>query len=395
MENPTPPSGNDYLERARGLAALVESHAGESEQMRRLPPALVDALASGGFYRMLQPRFVGGAELSLCEFMAVIEEFARNDASTAWCLAQCGTCAMAAAYLDRDAAMEIFGPDDGIVAWGPPAPSEARVVDGGYRVTGKWKFASGGRQASWVGAQSFVVDRDGASVRKEDGAPVIRTMLVPRKDVRMADAWNVMGLKGTGSDNYEVDDVFVPARFSFGRDEASDRREDSVLYKFSTSNVYALAFAALALGIARRMLDDARTVAMEKVPYGTKTPMRDNNVVQAQIGRAEAGWRAARGFLYATARDLWRGMAENPSLSLEQRVELRMSSVWAIHQAGGIADTVFHMIGSGAIFEAAPFERRFRDMHTVTQQLQGRQSHFESVGQALLGLEPDAALFTT
>jgi alkylation response protein AidB-like acyl-CoA dehydrogenase len=220
-------------------------------------------------------------------------------------------------------------------------------------------------------------------------------MLVPRKDVQMDDAWNVMGLKGTGSDSYAVEDIFVPERLAFGRDEAADRREDGVLYRFSTSNVYSFAFAALALGIARRMLDDAKAVAAEKKAYGTKRPMRENNVVQAQIGRSEGAWRAAHGYLYATARELWDAMADTATLSLDQRIELRLSSVWSIQQAAEIADTVFHLVGSTAIFETGPFERRFRDIHTVTQQLQGRQSHFESIGQVLMGLEPDAALFTT
>lgn len=395
MNDQMSPSASEYLSRARALAPVVERGAAESEQTRQLSPDVVSALIDAGLYRMLQPRFLGGGELALDDFMGVIEEIAKADASTAWCVAQCGTCAMASAYLDRDTAGEVFGPADGIVAWGPPAPSEARMVEGGYRVTGKWNFASGGHQASWLGAQSFVVDHAGEPVRRENGAPVIRTMLVPRKDLRLDDAWNVMGLKGTGSDSYAVEDVFVPERLSFGRDEAADRREDGLLYKFSTSNVYSLAFAALALGIARRMLDDAAGIVTEKLPYGTKQPMRENNVVQAQIGRSEGAWRAARGYLYATARELWRAMAETPSLSLDQRIELRLSSVWSIHQAADIADTVFHMIGSTAIFETGPFERCFRDIHTVTQQLQGRQSHFESVGQVLLGLEPDAALFTT
>lgn len=385
----------DYLSRARALANVIEGGAAAADRTRKLSPEVVQALAESGLYRMLQPKFLGGGELAIADFMAVIEEIAKADASTAWCVAQCGTCAMAAAYLDRETAIEVFGPDDGIIAWGPPAPSQARIVDGGYRVTGKWNFASGGHQASWIGAQSFVIDRNGDPLRREDGTPVIRTMLVPRKDVRLEDAWNVMGLKGTGSDSYAVEDVFVPARFTLGRDEAADRREDGLLYKFSTSNVYSFVFAALALGIARRMLDDARNVAMEKRPYGARTPMRDNNVVQAQIGHAEGGWRAAHGYLEATARKLWDEMAISPTLSLEQRIELRLSSVWAIHQAAQIADTVFHMLGATSIFESAPFERRFRDIHTVTQQLQGRQSHFESVGQVLLGLEPDAALFTT
>jgi len=395
MNEHTSPTASDYLARAHALSPVIEAGAAAAERTRNLSPDVVAALKESDLYRMLQPKFLGGGELPLTDFMAVIEAIARADASTAWCVGQCSTCSMAAAYLDRDTAREIFGPADGIVAWGPPAPSAARIVDGGYRVSGKWNFASGSHQATWIGAQSFVVDRDGEPMRQKNDAPVIRTMLVPHKDVRLEDAWNVMGLKGTGSDAYAIEDVFVPERFTLGRDEAAERREDGLLYKFSTSNVYALVFPALALGIVRRMLDDVRDVAMTKQPYGVKQPMRDNNVIQAQIGRAEGGWRAARGYLYATARKLWDEMAVTPTLSLDQRIELRLSSVWSIQQAAEIADTVFHMIGSTSIFESGPFERRFRDIHTVTQQLQGRQSHFESVGQVLLGLEPDAALFTT
>jgi alkylation response protein AidB-like acyl-CoA dehydrogenase len=395
MNDMTSPSGHDYLSRARSLAATIERAADETERSQQLSPEAVNALTDGGFYRMLQPRFLGGGELPLADFMAVIEELAKSDASSAWCVSQCGTCAMAAAYLDRETAREVFGPPDGIVAWGPPGPSEARVVDGGYRVTGKWNFASGSYQAKWLGGQCYVVDRDGTPTRRSNGAPAIRTMLLPRRDVQMAGAWNVMGLKGTGSDTYSVEDLFVPERFSFGRDDPTDRREEGLLFKFSTSNVYSFGFAALALGIARRMLDDAKDVVTEKLPYGTKKPMRENNVIQSQIGRSEAAWRAARTYLYASAQEIWRAMAVAPTLSLDQRVEIRLSSAWAIHQAAGIADTVFHMVGSTAIFEAKPFERRFRDIHTVTQQLQGRQSHYESVGQVLLGLEPDAALFST
>jgi alkylation response protein AidB-like acyl-CoA dehydrogenase len=395
MNDMTSPSGHDYLSRARSLAATIERAADETERSQQLSPEAVNALTDGGFYRMLQPRFLGGGELPLADFMAVIEELAKSDASSAWCVSQCGTCAMAAAYLDRETAREVFGPPDGIVAWGPPGPSEARVVDGGYRVTGKWNFASGSYQAKWLGGQCYVVDRDGTPTRRSNGAPAIRTMLLPRRDVQMAGAWNVMGLKGTGSDTYSVEDLFVPERFSFGRDDPTDRREEGLLITFSTSNVYSVGFAALALGIARRMLDDAKDVVTEKLPYGTKKPMRENNVIQSQIGRSEAAWRAARTYLYASAQEIWRAMAVAPTLSLDQRVEIRLSSAWAIHQAAGIADTVFHMVGSTAIFEAKPFERRFRDIHTVTQQLQGRQSHYESVGQVLLGLEPDAALFST
>jgi indole-3-acetate monooxygenase len=389
------PSGLDYLIKARAIAPIIEDGAEQTEQSRQLAPQVVKALVDGGYYRMLQPHFLGGGELSLRAFAEVIEEVAKADASTAWCLAQCSACAMAAAYLDRETALEVFGPPEGIVAWGPPAPSEAHMVVGGYRVTGEWNFASGGHQASWIGGQSHVFGPDGERRLGKNGAPVIRMMLLPRKDVHLNDGWNVMGLKGTGSDTYSVRDLFVPSRFTFGRDAAKDRRDSALLYNFSTSNVYSFGFAALALGVARRMLDDATRIVADKTPYGSKRALRDNNVVQAHIGRSEAAWRSARCYLHMTADSLWRSMSEEPTLTTNQKVEIRLASTWAIQQATAIADVVYHMIGSTAVFENHPFERRFRDIHTITQQLQGRESHFENVGQALLGVETDSALFTT
>lgn len=395
MNDLSSPSRQDFLHRVRAIAPLIENAAKEIEGTRRLTPPVVEALIEGGFYRMLQPRSLGGSELSLVAFCEVIEGIAKSDASTAWCLAQTGVCAMAAAYLDRETAVEVFGPPDGIAAWGPLAPAQARMVDGGYRVTGQWNFASGGHQASWLGGQCHVLDRDGTMLLQPNCAPVVRMMLFRYRDATMIDVWNVMGLRGTGSDSYAVTDLFVPQRHSFARDDESERRENGLLFKFSTSNVYSFGFAAVALGLARRMLDDAIQIAAGKTPGGSKRAMRDNNVVQAQIGRSEAAWRSARAYLYATASDLWQAAAATPALTAEQKIEIRLSATWTIHQAAEVVDTVYHMLGSTAVFQGNPFEQRFRDMHTLTQQLQGRQSHYENVGQVLLGIDPDALLFTT
>ena len=367
MNDLSAPSGKDYLQRARNIAPLIAEYACAIESARRLTPQVVKTLIDGGFYRMLQPRFLGGGELSLVAFCEVIEEIAKADASTAWCLAQCSTCAMAAAYLDRNTAVKVFGPPEGIVAWGPPAPSEARVAPGGYRVTGSWNFASGGHQARFLGGQSFVVDADGTRMRRDNGEPVIRMMLFPYEAAEISDVWDVIGLRGTGSDTYAVKDLFVPEQMSFARDEEVDRRENGLLFKFSTSNIYSFGFAAVALGIARQMLDDATKAAAEKTPGGSKRAMRDNNVVQAHIGRSEALWRAARTYLYVTARDLWQAMAENPELTIGQKLEIRMASTSAIQQSGAIVDALYHMLGSTSVFRKHPFERRFRDMHTVMQ----------------------------
>jgi indole-3-acetate monooxygenase len=391
----SPIQPQDYLERVSAIAPIIAAEAGNIERTRRLTPPTVQALIDGGFYRMLQPRWLGGAELSPAAFSDVIEALAKIDASTAWCLAQCSACAMAAAYLDKATAAEIFKPSDGIIAWGPPAPSKAIKVDGGYRVTGAWNFASGGHQASWIGGQSYLFDSAGQQITTAQGAPTIRMMVFPRGNLKIVDVWDVMGMCGTGSDSYRADDVFVPERFSFARDDAAERKDSGMLFKLSTSNIYSFGFGSVALGIARQMLDDAIALASEKTPGGSKRALRDNNVIQSQIGRCEAAWRSARSYLHSTARDLWQSLATEATPTLEQKIEIRLASTWTIHRSAEIVDTVYHMLGSTAVFRKNTFERRFRDMHTVTQQIQGRQSNYENVGQVMLGLEPDAALFTT
>src|SRR6201999_2355074 len=210
--------GFGLVERARALAPLIASEADEIERTRRLTPAVVSALIDNGLYRSLLPQSTGGSEAPLEVFMQMMEEVAKADASTAWCLGQCSVCAMTAAYLDPETAREIFGPADGILAWGAIS-GEVQVVPGGYRAHGRWNFASGSRQASWLGAHVQVVEADGTKRRKADGSPEIRTILFPMSSATMYDVWDVIGLKGTGTDSYSVDNLFVPERFTALRDE--------------------------------------------------------------------------------------------------------------------------------------------------------------------------------
>jgi alkylation response protein AidB-like acyl-CoA dehydrogenase len=355
---------------------------------------VVAALVAGGLYRLLLPRRVGGGEIPPPVFMQMLEEVAKADASTAWCLGQCGVCATVAAFLDGDIAREIFGPPDGILAWGPVTPSEAHVVPGGYRVSGRWNFASGCRQASWLGAHVRLIEPDGTTRLHPNGAPVVRTLLFPVASATLHDVWHVIGLKGTGTDSYSVTDLFVSDNHSLARENLHERREDGALYRLSPSNLFAMGFGAVALGVARAALDEAIDVARDKKSYGVKHPMRDNNYVHSQIGRCEARVRAARAYHFGNAEAIWRDLQTSPAPTDEQRVALRLAATWTIHQAVEVVDIVYHMMGATAVFSANPFERRFRDIHTIAQQSQSRDIHYESVGQVLLGLEPDATIFT-
>jgi alkylation response protein AidB-like acyl-CoA dehydrogenase len=289
---------------------------------------------------------------------------------------------MTAAYLDPDAANEIFNVAPGILAWGA-INHEVQVVPGGYKASARWDFASGSRQASWLGAHVRVVEADGTQRRKPDGSPEIRTILFPVTSAVMYDVWDVIGLRGTGTDSYSVDNLFIPDKFSALRDDARGLREKGPLYRMSTNMVFSMGFAATSLGVARATLDAATDLARGKTPQGLKA-MRDNNAVQGLIGRTEASLRAARAYLYTTAGEVWRDLARGDAITEQHRIALRIAATWTIHQSAAVVDTAYHMAGATAVFSANKFERRFRDMHAIAQQIQARDTHYEDAGKAIL-----------
>ena len=372
----------DFIARARALTPVINAASDEIERRRELPPDLLQTLRDGRFFRMLQPRSIGGAELRPTSFAQVTEAIAMGDGSTAWVTCQNNGCAMSAAYLAPETAREIFGPSTGILAWGPPgAPYEAQPVEGGYRISGKWRFASGSHHATWLGAHVKVAGTGGK----------VRTLLFPKSSVQMNDIWHVVGLRGTGSDEYVVDNLFVPQHHTMDRDSAKERREDGQLYRFTSNQLYSCGFGGVGIGIARATINAFLDLPANKVSRGAGKPMRENNVVQSQLAQCEARLRSARAFLHTTWETAWAHVEQTGEQTAEDRAMIRLASTWAIQSSREVVSTLYHAAGSIAIFEDHPFERRLRDIHTVAQQSQGRQLHYELVGQILLGMEPENA----
>lgn len=371
----------DFIARIRALAPEIAGASDDIERRRELPPWLLDKLRDGRFFRMLQPRSIGGAELRPVSFATVTEAIAAADASAGWVVCQNNGCSMSAAYLAPEVAREIFGPQTGILAWGPPgAPFEAQPVEGGYRISGKWRFASGSHHATWLGAHMPIAGTGGRKVR---------TMLFPKSSVTMHDIWHVVGLRGTGSDEYVVDNLFVPENHSMSRDGPAERREDGLLYRFTSNQLYSCGFGGVGLGIARATMDAFLDLPATKTSRGASKPMRENNVVQSQVAQCEARWRSARAFLHSTWEQAWAHVEATGDQTAEDRAMIRLASTWAIQSSREVVNTLYHAAGSVAIFEDHPFERRLRDIHTVAQQSQGRQLHYETVGQILLGMAPE------
>ena len=375
------------LLRARELAPKIAAAADQIERERRLPAPLVETLHEGGFFRLLLPRTVGGAELDPPTFVQITETLAAADASTAWVVCQTTGCSMVSAYLAPHVARAIFG-DGGVLAWGPPSTSRAVAVDGGYRLSGSFNFASGSRHATWLGGQAPIVEADGTP-RRSHGVAERRTLLFPATNARIDDVWHVIGMRGTGSDSFTVEDVFVPHEHSIARDDPAERRVQAPLYCFPQSSLYASGFAGVAMGIARTMLDDFLALARDKTPRGYSRTLRESAVTQSRVAQAEARLGSARVYLLSTLEEVWRAVGRTGTLGLDQRVRIRLAASHALAQSREVADFAYHAAGATAVFTSQAFERRFRDIHTIAQQLQGRDDHFENVGKFLLDLPPD------
>ncbi len=378
------------IARAEAVRPMVAAASNEIERDRRLPAALLDALHEAELFRLLLPRASNGIETDPVTFFHVIETIAEADASTAWCLSQAGGCAMSAAYLDLPVAHAIFGNDPrAVLAWGPGPKVKAVECEGGYKVRGVWAFASGGRHATWVGAHCPIFKSDGSPRLDDDGVQQERTMLVRSQDVAWTDIWNTVGLRGTASDQFALDDVFVRADHSVTREFDRECRESGPLYRMGSGTCYQVGFAGVACGIARGALDCFVDIARNKVPRGAKSPLRDNAVVQSGLAQAEVNLRAARGFVLQSMADVWKHLCAGSMITVEQRVTVRMAATHAIHKAREAVDFAYNAAGATAIFENHPLERRFRDIHTVTQQLQGQLRHFETVGAWMMGADAD------
>jgi alkylation response protein AidB-like acyl-CoA dehydrogenase len=379
----------DRVAAARRVAGILGGCAAEIDAARELPARALDAMHAAEMFRLLLPRSVGGAELDPLAYNKVVEEIAAGDASAAWCMNQGSGCSMSAAYLPAEAARTIFGDDPrGVIAWGQLPGQKARAAPGGWRLTGRWPFASGIRHCTWLGAHVHLAEANGTPITGPAGKPVERTLLFPRSCAEITDVWQVMGLRGTGSDTYAVENLFVPEAFVLSRDNPADRREPGLLYRFTSGHLYASGFAAVALGTARAALDSLVALGLDKPPPLAPTALRNNHAVQAKVAIAAATLKSARAWLHEVLAAAIDEAAREGAPTIDTRMSIRLASTYAIQQSRAVVDTAYHEAGATAIFDANPFERRFRDINAVTQQVQGRHTHFETVGEFMLGGAP-------
>jgi alkylation response protein AidB-like acyl-CoA dehydrogenase len=380
------------LDMVQKLVPQIRSYAAEIEIDRELPRPLFEALADAGIFHLALPRSLGCPELDLPTYIRVIEEIAKADASTAWVINQGAIFATYAARMPHAMARAIWiDTPRGVVANTPMASAEAVVVPGGFRVTGKQGFSTGCRHASWIAPHAQIID-NGHPRLLEDGQPETRYLFVPVAAAELLDTWHVRGLRGTGTHHFAVRDVFVPEERSILAATAP-LLEGGPLYQIPRTLLFASGDASVAMGLARSCLAAFYELAGAKSPRSMHGLLREQSMVQADVGQAEANLRASRAFLTETVRDLWHEVCTTGTPSLDLRATLRLATTHTIRQAIEVVDMVYHAAGATAIYDGHFLQRAFQDIHVISQHIQSRRAHYELVGRYWLGLPTDDARF--
>lgn len=376
------PGVEDWAGRAAPLLPLIADAAKDIDESGRLREDVLAAMHDIGLFRLLVPHELGGGQVTPAQFVEVVETIARADASTAWVLSQCSICSMAVAYLPYEAGMDIVGNDpDALLAWGALPAGEARREGSGWRISGKWFFASGSRHATWMGGRCPLVDPDGKPILNDKGEPDVRMFLFPKDAVDVNYAWDVIGLRGTGSDSYSVTDLFVPDDRQF--DVNVRAGHPGLLYRIVNRHLFAPGVAAVSLGVSRALLDEFANIARDE-----RKGLSRSEAILSELGWMEARWRSVRTYLYAALDKVWDGILQGGTETVEDQIEVRCASTLAVHEAKRIADFCFHEAGAAVILNSLPFERRMRDFHAITQHGQSKRSNMETVGKYVLGMDP-------
>ena len=385
-ENPI----NSHVQAAINLAPHICASREEMDQRRQIPDDLASLVNDAGVYRLFLPASMGGPQLDPMTAYQVIEEVSRAEASVGWCGLLSNGGALFAGNFTPEAAERMFGlPPDFRCAGSFRALGESREVQGGYRVSGRWDYASGIANANWLFVNSRIMDDDGPRLN-DAGRPETVMLFTPIDNARVFDTWQVVGLCGTGSNDFELDDVFVPDERSFRLYDPP--LEPGFLYHPRTliAAIWVLV-SAVALGAARGAMDSFKELATESGTTISTTLLRDRPHVQAKVGEAEAIISGARAYLLDSVAAAWEAFSEDMPLPSPEISQARLAITHSIHEAAKAVDILFHAAGTNAIHRRNGLERRWRDVHVVVQHGAGLLSNYEFGGQALMGLRPSDA----
>jgi alkylation response protein AidB-like acyl-CoA dehydrogenase len=381
---------DDFLQVANGLADAIYRDRDEIETSRGLPSELIHALRESGLFSLWLPKSLGGPELTVLDFVRIIEAVSRADGSAGWCTAIGACYSRFAGYLAEPVAREIYGAGDAIVAGTLNPTGRAVTVPGGYRVSGQWAYGSGIGHSNWVVGNALVLDED--KIRPaSDGSPTIRLMIFPKRDVEVLDTWKVAGLRGTGSHDFRVAGLFVPDEMTitgFGGEPTQPGR----IYSLPLITVFCVSITGVPLGLARASIEALTELAESKRPMGSTVPLKDRSAIQSEIGRAEALLRSARSFLFEAVQEMW-DAADDGEPSMRQRALVRLAAANVATTAKQVTNMMFECGGGTSLYEDGRLARCWRDAHAAAQHIALSSANFEMGGRVMLGMDPGTPRF--
>jgi alkylation response protein AidB-like acyl-CoA dehydrogenase len=373
---------NVWVEKARALAPVITAHRDEGERERHLPDPVYEAIRDAGLYWVMLPKVYGGPGGNLEDGLLAIEEISRQDGATGWNLMIGMQGVLFADYLPEKAAQEIYGGGQSFVAGSLGPTGQALPVEGGYRLGGRWPFASGCRHASWLMCGGMIFD-DGAPRMNEDGSPQMRLFVVPAAGATILDTWHTGGLRGTGSNDFELKDVFVPEERSFPFRLLTLGPQTRPNLGFTQPFMVAAApsMAAVALGIARDAIDALKELAAEKTPSGSMSKLATIPTAHERVGSAEALLGSARAYLLDANAQLMVSAQPSPELF----ALVRLASAHAVRAAGEAVDLMYDLGGGTAVYNSSRLDRCFRDVHTASHHTLISSANMELIGRYYLG----------
>ena len=387
-------TADSLLDRVKDIAPIIRAHAAEAEEKRRLSRPVVDAMLQAGLYSMSHPKAFGGLEVDPLTMFRVVEEVARHDSAAGWNLQLAVAASCFLAWLPDEGAAEIMhSPPSTIIAASFTPGRQAIPVDGGYRLRGQWPFVSGSHDGHWFLFLPQIMDGDQPRLN-DQGSPVQRFMFLPADKATILDTWHTLGMRGTGSDDVVVSDLFIPERHTalLAPLEKPGTAYQGPLYRLTIWVPIAL-LAPPALGIARAAIDDLIALARTKTPSYTGSSLGQRQVVQRQVAEAEATLGAGRAYLYATFQETWDTAVQGAEITLDQKLKMQLATTHAIVCAAKAVELVHAAAGTSSIRNEYQFQKYFRDVHTITQHAFASASRYESVGALMLGVESDWGFF--
>lgn len=381
---------DEILAAVQQLAPIIEAEKHAFDRDRRLPVRVVSAMHEADLFYLWLPRELGGPALNLRDTARVLEALAQIDGTPAWCASIATTYSRLGAFLPRHVASKIFVEDRAIVG-GTFAGGRADVVEGGYRLSGRMPYSSGIEHCRWA-VGGGTIFQDGSPKMMANGAQETRTMLYPGSQIEVLDTWDVGGLRGTGSHDHVVDNLFVPEEYTvLEHGKGSDCAGG--FYRIAPFTTYPVAVAAVPLGIARNALNLLYGLATTKIPRSGSRPICEDENTQAAVGRAEGALRSARAFLFEMTDELDSASEAGEEISVRQRMMLRLACAQVTAAAKESMQIVYDLAGGSAVYEAKGIQRCFRDLYTATQHLQVQTVNFKWAGQVVMGLPPGTSKF--